>query len=90
MSIDEYNRQRDAKGTQSQGKLSPIRELLEQLFDMAVRRLDHETSFGVSYVPRVGEIGGYRNGYKPDGVANASGSLNSLASGISDTGEILL
>ena len=89
MSIEEYNRQRDAKEMQSQGKLSPIRELLEQLFDMVVR-LDHEGRFGASYAPRVGEVGGYRNGYIPDGVSSASGSLHSLASKISDTVDIPL
>ena len=89
MSIEDYNRQRDVKDIQSQGKLSPIRELLEQLFDMVVR-LDHEGRFGASYAPRVGEVGGYRNGYVPDGVSSASGSLNSVVSKIPDTVDIPL
>ena len=89
MSIEDYNRQRDVKEVPSQGKLSPIRELLEQLFDMVVR-LDHEGRFSAGYAPRVGEGGGYGNGYIPDGVANASGSLNSLSSKISDTVDIPL
>ena len=44
----------------------------------------------MSYASRVSEIGGYRNGYKPDDVSNTSGSLNSPASMISDTVDIPL
>ena len=36
MSIEDYKRQLDAQTLQFHGKLSPFRELLEQLFDMVV------------------------------------------------------
>ena len=68
--------------TRSQGKVSPVRELLEQLFDMVVR-LDCEARLGVSYGHKAGEIGVYGNGYKPDGVPNASGSSKFLVTKIS-------
>ena len=84
MSIENYKRHRDAQEIQSDGKLSPIRELLEQLFEMVVR-LDREASLGVSYAHRVGDIGGYRSGYLPDGAPKTSGSLSSLTPTISDT-----
>ena len=82
MSLEGYKHQRDAMDVPSQGNLSPFRELLEQLLDTVVR-LDREASLGVSYGHRVGEVGGYRNGYKPEGLPNTSGSLNLLASKIS-------
>ena len=37
MSIEDYKRHLDAQALQSHGKLSPSRELMEQLFDMVVR-----------------------------------------------------
>ena len=37
MGAEDYKRKRDAIEMQSHGKISPIRELLEQLFDMVVR-----------------------------------------------------
>lgn len=64
---------------QSHGNISLARKLLEQLVDMVVR-LDQETRHGVIYSHRVGEIGGYRNDYKPVGLVHSSGSLNSLTS----------
>ena len=64
---------------QSQGNISLVRKLLEQLVDMVVC-LDQEARHGVSYSDRVGEIGGYRNDYKPVCLVHSSGSLNSLAS----------
>ena len=67
MSAEDYNRQRDVIEMQSHGKISPIRQLLEQLFDMVVR-LDREASFGVSYAHQVGEIGGYMNCSISDGL----------------------
>ena len=79
MSIDDYKRQLDAQALQSHGKLSPFRELLEQLFDMIVR-LDRKAYLRVGSNHRLGDIGGYRNGYNPDGATNASGSLNFLPS----------
>ncbi len=79
MNIEDYKRQRDAMKFPSQENLSPFKELLEQLFDMVVR-LDREACLGGSYGHRVGENGGYRNGYKTDGLPNASGSLNLLSS----------
>ena len=66
----------------SQGKVSPVRELLEQLIDMVVC-LDREARLGVSYGHRAGETGVYGNGYKPDGVPNASGSWKLLVAKIS-------
>ena len=54
----------------SQGKVSKVRELLEQLYDMVVR-LNREARLGVSCGHRAGENGVYGNGYKPDGVPNA-------------------
>ncbi len=67
MSIKDYKRQRSAMEVPSQGNFSLFKELLEQLFDMVVR-LGREASLGGSYGHRVGEIGGYRNGYKPEGL----------------------
>ena len=76
MSIEDYKRQRNAMEVPSQGNLSPSRALLD-----TVVRLVREASLGGSYSHRVGEIGGYRNGYKPGGgLPNASGSLNLRAS----------
>ena len=46
MSIEDYKRHLDAQALQSDGKLSPSRELLEQLIDM-VFRLDREVYHGV-------------------------------------------
>ena len=46
---------------QSQDKVSPVRELLEQLFDLVVR-LDCEARLGLSYGHKAGEIGVYGNG----------------------------
>ncbi len=82
MSIEDYKRQRDAMEVPSHGNLSPVRELLQQLLDTVVR-LDREASLGGGYGHRVGEFGGHRNGYKPEGLPNTSGSLNSLASKVS-------
>ncbi len=83
MNIEDYKRQRDAMEELSQGNLSPFKELLEQFFVMVVR-LDRETCLGGSYGHGVGENGGgYRSGYKPDGLPNALGSLNLLVSKIS-------
>ena len=56
----------------SQSNVSTVRELLEQSFDMVVC-LDCKARLGVSYGHRAGETGVYGNGYKPDGVPNASG-----------------
>ena len=75
MSIEDYKRHLDAQALQSHGKLSPSRELLEQLIDMAVR-LDREANLGVSTDHRLGDNGGYRNGYNHDGATNALSSLN--------------
>ena len=79
MSIEGYKRQLDAQALQSYGKLSPFRELLEQLFETVVR-LDIEVYLRVGSDHRLGDIGGYRNGYNPDGATKASGSLNFLPS----------
>ena len=46
-------------------------------------RHDHEAYPGVGYDHRVGDLSGYRNGYKPDGINNPSTSLNLLPSQIS-------
>ena len=46
MSIEDSKRHLDAKASQSHGKLSPFRELLDQLIDMFVR-LDREAHLGV-------------------------------------------
>ena len=54
-----------------QGKLVPLSTFLEKLFDM-LDRLDHEASLRLIDRHRVGEIGGYWNDYKSDGVTNAS------------------
>ncbi len=48
-----------------------------------VVRLDREASLGVSYGHRVGEIGGYTNGYKPEDLPKAKGFLNLRATKIS-------
>ena len=81
MSIEDYKRHLDAQALQSHGKLSPVRELLEQLIDM-VFRLDREAYLGVGADHRAGDISGYRNGYNPDGATNASYSLNLFPSQI--------
>ena len=77
MSIEDYKRHLDAQALQSHGKLSPSRELLEQLIDM-VFRLDREVYLGVGADHRAGDISCYRHGYNPDGATNASGSLSTL------------
>ena len=84
MSIEDYNRHLDAQALQSHGKLSPSRELLEQLIDL-VFRLDREVYLGVAADHRAGDISGYRRGYNPDGATNASGSLNLLPSQVSSS-----
>lgn len=66
----------------SQGKVSPERKLLEQLFDMVVGP-DCEARLGMSYGHKAGEIGVNGNGYKPDGFPNASGSSKLLVTKIS-------
>ena len=86
MRIEDYKRQRDAMEVPSHGNLSPFREVLEQLLDTVVR-LDREASLGGGYSHQVGEIGGHRNGYKPEGLPNTSGSLNLLASRISGSAD---
>ncbi len=48
-----------------------------------VVRLNREASLEGSYVHRASKIGGYRNGYKSEGLPNASGSLNFLVSKMS-------
>ena len=47
MSIEDYTRQREVMEMQSQGKVSKVGELLEQLYDMVVR-LDREARLGVN------------------------------------------
>ena len=82
MSIEDYKCHLDAQALQSHGKLSPSRELLEQLIDM-VFRLEREVYLGVGADHRAGDISGYRHGYNPDGATNASCSFNLLPSQIS-------
>ena len=48
-------------------------------------RLDRVAYLGVGSDHRLDEIGGYRNGYNPDGATYASGSLNLLPSQISSS-----
>lgn len=84
MSIEDYKWQRKVMEMQSQGKLSPFRELLEQWIDLVVYR-DRKSNLGASYGQRSCEIGDYRNDYKPDNTTDASGSLNLMASKISDS-----
>ena len=48
MSIEDSKRLLDALALQSHGKLSPFREMLEQLIDMLVR-LDREAYLGVDF-----------------------------------------
>ncbi len=54
MNIEDYTCLRDAMELLSQANLSPLGELLEQLFDMVVR-LGCEICLGRSYGHRVGE-----------------------------------
>ena len=84
MSIEDYKRHLDAQALQSHGKLSPSRELLEQLIDM-VFRLDREAYLGGGTDHRAGDISGYRLGYNPDDATNASCSLNLQPSQISSS-----
>ena len=55
---------------------------MDQSFDMIVC-LDREESLGVSYGHLAGETGVGGNGYKPDGVPNASCSWKLLVTEIS-------
>ena len=61
MSTENFNRQLDAKESQSYGKHSPFREMLEQLIDTLVR-LDREAYVGVGNDHRVSDVSDYRNG----------------------------
>ena len=82
MPQEDYKRQLNAKEFQSYAKHSPFREPLEHLFNTLIR-LGHEEYLDLFYVHRVRDISGYRNGYKTEGIANASSPLNLQASQIS-------
>ena len=81
MIIEDYIRHLDADALRSHGKLSPSRELLEQLIDM-VFRLEREAVLGMNYDHQAGQNGSYTNSFKSEGISKTSGTLNRLVSDV--------